>query len=123
MPYRCDHLTLHDRRVVMYVDLLMQALGRGEEGRRSEDLLVADVVHARDRLRAMEGGLRTPVAEALARELSYDGALIRLCESLGVPTAPDRFANPVRVRTRLERELEAHGIELSPERELQPLHS
>src|SRR5271157_5364589 len=105
----------------MYVDLLMRSLGRGEEGREYEDLLLADLVHARARLRATEGQVRTrtPVAEALARELSYDGALIRLCESLGVATAPDRFVNPVRERDRLERELAARGIRLSPERELQ----
>ncbi len=58
--------------------------------------------------------------EALARELSYDGALIRLCESLDVPTTPDRFANPVRERARLEREL---AIALSPERDLEPQYT
>jgi hypothetical protein len=105
----------------MYVDLLTQALGSDEEGRRSEDLLLADVVHSRARLRASEGQFRTPVAEALARELSYDGALIRLCESLDVPTTPDRFANPVRERDRLEHELEARGISL--ERTLLPQRS
>ena len=78
----------------MYVDLLSRALGRDEEGRRSEDLLLADLVHSRARLLAMDGQLKTPVAEALARELSYDSALIRLCESLDVASAPDRFAEP-----------------------------
>ena len=29
----------------------------------------------------------TPADEVLARELSYDGALLRLCESLDVPAA------------------------------------
>jgi len=62
----------------------------------------------------------TPVVEALARELSYDGALIRLCESLDVATTPDRFANPVRERARLERELE---VALSPERDLKPQYT
>ena len=83
----------------MYVDLLTRALGKGEEGHRSDDLLLADLVHSRARLRATEGDTRTPVAEALARELSYDGALIRLCASLEVPTGPARFANPVRERS------------------------
>ncbi len=71
----------------------------------------------------MDGQHMTPVAEALARELAYDGALIRLCESLDVATAPDRFANPVHERERLERELAARGVALPPVRELQPLHS
>ena len=103
----------------MYVDLLTRALGKGEEGHRSDDLLLADLVHSRARLRATEGDSRTPVAEALARELSYDGALIRLCESLKVPTGPARFANPVRERARLEHELTARGIDLVVEPELQ----
>ncbi len=57
----------------MYADLLTRALGKGEEGHRSNDLLMADLVHSRARLQATDGG--TTVAEALVRELSYDGAL------------------------------------------------
>ena len=101
----------------MYVDLLTRALGRGEEGQGSDDLLLADLVHARARLRATGGGI--PVAEALARELSYDAALIRLCESSRVPTGPTYFTHPVRERARLEHELTARGVELSAEPELQ----
>ena len=71
----------------------------------------------------MDGELKTPVAEALARELSYDSALIRLCESLDVASSPDRFANPVRERERLEEELAARGVILPPVRQLQSLHS
>ena len=104
----------------MYVDLLTRALGKGEEGHRSDDLLLADLVHSRARLRATEGDSRIPVAEALARELSYDGALIRLCALLDVPTGPASFANPVRERARLERELTARGLELSTELQAQP---
>jgi len=104
----------------MYVDLLTRALGKGEEGRRSDDLLRADLVHSRARLQAIEGETRTPVAKALARELSYDGALIRLCESLEVPTSASSFANPVRERARLERELVARGVDLSTALEAQP---
>jgi len=104
----------------MYVDLLTRALGKGGEGHRSDDLLRADLVHSRARLRATDADTRTPVAEALARELSYDGALIRLCASLDVPSGPACFANPVRERTRLEGELTARGLDLSTELEAQP---
>jgi hypothetical protein len=107
----------------MYVDLLERALGGDEEQRRSEDLLLSDLVHSRARLCAMEGHLTAPVAEALARELSYDSALIRLCESLDVVTAPDRFANPEREREHLEHELEARGIALSPQHALQSVRT
>ena len=105
----------------MYVDLLTRALGKGEEGHRSDDLLLADLVHSRARLRATEGDTRTPVAEALARELSYDGALIRLCAAHHVPTGPACFANPVRERARLERELTTRGVDLSDELQPQPV--
>jgi hypothetical protein len=98
---------------VVYVDLLTRALGNGEEGHRSHDLLVADLVHSRARLRAI--GAATPVAEALARELSYDGALIRLCEALHVPTSPADFASPESERARLERALVARGVALTPD--------
>ena len=93
------------------MDLLTRALGNGEEGHRSDDLLWADLVLSRARLH--DGWGTIPVAEALAREVSYDGALIRLCRSLGVSTAPGRFVNPVRERARLEHALTQHGIALS----------
>ncbi len=104
----------------MYVDLLTQALGKCEEGRRSDDLLLADLVQSRARLRA--GRSKVPLHEALAREVSYDGALIRLCRSLSLETEPGCFADPARERARLERELSRHGISLPPEPEpqLQP---
>lgn len=96
----------------MYSDLLSQALGQGENGHRSDDLLLADLVVSRVRLPATDG--TAPVAEALARELSYDGALIRLCESLEVRATPDWFDDPRRERARLERELLRRGILLPP---------
>jgi hypothetical protein len=95
----------------MYRDLLTQALGKGGEQSRSDDLLLADVVDTRARLHAT--GAAGPVAEALARELSYDGALIRLCVSLHVRATPAWFESPERERARLERELAHRGIRLA----------
>jgi len=104
--------------MVMYRDLLTQALGEGEEGRRSHDLLLADLVDSRARLVAT--GAAAAVAEALAREVSYDGALIRLCVSLNVRATPAWFDSPERERARLERELARRGIRLpAPGLELQ----
>lgn len=95
----------------MYRDLLLRALGnRGDES-RSDDLLLADLVDSRARLLAT--GPAAPVAEALARELSYDGALIRLCVCLDVRATPLWFDSPRRERARLERELAHRGIRLS----------
>jgi hypothetical protein len=95
----------------MYSDLLSQALGTEAARHRSDDLLLADVVDSRIRL---HGTGAAPVAEVLARELSYDGALIRLCASLHVPAAPAWFESPRRERARLERELLRRGILLPP---------
>ena len=100
----------------MYRDLLTRALGKDEDGRRSEDLL-ADLVESRARLHVT--GAAAPVAEALARELSYDGALIRLCTAVHVRATPEWYESPEHERARLERELSRRGIRL-PEPELQP---
>jgi hypothetical protein len=94
--------------VVMYRDLLTRALGEDEEGRGAGDLLLADLVATRARLHVT--GTGTPVAEALAREVSYDGALIRLCASLNVRATPEWFESPELERARLERELWRRGI-------------
>jgi hypothetical protein len=96
----------------MYRDLLTRALGKGEEGRRSDDLLLADLVDSRARLHGT--GAAAPMVEALARELSYDGALIRLCTLLNVRATPAWFDSPERERARLEGELSHRGIVLSP---------
>jgi hypothetical protein len=96
----------------MYSELLTRALGSDEEGPRSDDLLLADLVDSRVRLQVT--GAAAPVAEALARELSYDGALIRLCESLEVRATPEWFDCPRRERARLEHELLRRGILLPP---------
>jgi hypothetical protein len=98
--------------MVIYVDLLTQALGTDEATPRSCDLLLADLVQSRDRLRAADSG---SAAEALARELSYDGALIRLCSSLEVPASPSGFTNPPLERARLEQQLNDLGLELDPQ--------
>jgi hypothetical protein len=94
----------------MYVDLLTRALGTDEAGSRSNDLLLADLVDSRARLRGVNGGSTSSAAESLARELSYDSALVRLCAALSIPASPSRFTNPTQERQRLELELAALGV-------------
>ena len=94
----------------MYSDLLMQALGTHEDGPGPDDLLLAEVVDSRARLH--ETGAAAPVAEALARQLACDGALIRLCAALEVRATPAWFDSPGRERARLEGELARRGIRL-----------
>ena len=98
--------------MVMYVDLLTQALGTDEAGSKSNDLLLADLVDSRARLRDVNGGSTSSAAESLARELTYDGALIRMCEALSVPASASRFSNPTQERQRLELELTTLGVAL-----------
>jgi hypothetical protein len=95
----------------MYVDLLTRALDDlpEEEAPRSDDELLADVLISREQLRSYAARGTPSAAEALAHELSYDGALIRFCESLDVPTDPERFASPPRERARLEEALAERG--------------
>ena len=83
-------------------------MATARKGDRSDDLLLADLVDSRARLHAT--GPAAPVAEALAREVSYDGALIRLCASLNVRATPEWFDSPERERARLEQELAHRGI-------------
>ncbi|HWD54149.1 MAG TPA: hypothetical protein VG346_03465 [Acidimicrobiales bacterium] len=98
----------------MYADLLTQALGKERAAPRSNDLLLADLRRSRARLRAEDTATTpAPADEALARELSYDGDLLRLCEALDVRAAtPAGFENPVQERARLEHELAARGVTL-----------
>jgi hypothetical protein len=97
----------------MYVDLLTRALGNDETEARSADLLLADVVSSRARLRAAKGDPATSAAESLARELAYDGALIRLCGAMAVAAIPAWYLNPGSERARLERELVDRGVALA----------
>jgi hypothetical protein len=62
----------------------------------------------------------TPAADpdavpvVLAREISYDVALLELAEVLGVETDPSRFEQPRHERARLERLFSDLGIKLGP---------
>ena len=55
---------------------------------------------------------RNSASAALAAELSYDRALIKVCQAHGIAVMPWRFSHPNEERTRLESELVAIGIDL-----------
>lgn len=57
---------------------------------------------------------------ALAAELSYDRALIKVCEAHGIYTTPQRFSQPRAERLRLERALFEVGIDLEAIAEAEP---
>jgi hypothetical protein len=57
---------------------------------------------------------------ALAAELSYDRALIKVCEACGIDATSLRYSHPGQERSRLESELTAIGIDvISPARNRQ----
>jgi hypothetical protein len=55
--------------------------------------------------------------EAVADQLAYDAALVRLARWRGIVVRPGSFANPERGRAALEAALSAHGINLLPREE------
>ncbi len=68
------------------------------------------------RVQMIESAGETAVI-ALAAELSYDRALVKVCAAHGIDVTTRRFTNPKQERVELEQELTALGIDLvSPPR-------
>ena len=55
---------------------------------------------------------RDTAAVGLTAELSYDRALLKVCEAHGIATSTRRFTRPREERSLLERELIGVGIDL-----------
>ena len=58
--------------------------------------------------------------QAVADQLAYDAALVRLARKRGIAAGPDTFANPERGRAALEDALITQGVELLPRTEQGP---
>ena len=96
----------------MYVDLLSKALqARSEEHNADEWLDLA--LEYRDRMLGSRLQRGESSGSVLADDVAYDRALIRLCAAKGIGAAPERFAQPVDERRRLEQELAAMDLDLS----------
>jgi hypothetical protein len=74
----------------------------------SRDELVVVLLQYRRRLQDQGPNA---MAENLALELDHDRMLLRLCRALGIETDPERFANPLAERARLEELLRRAGID------------
>ena len=104
----------------MYADLLTNALASWD-GELSAEALFDHVLACRV---AMLSATPSPGDEAyltLAKEIAYDRALIKLCATHGIDARAVDFAHPGDERSRLERALTNHGVnltELSRERPL-----
>lgn len=100
----------------MYTQLLDAAVGQRATVlvRADERSALNEVVRCRAQL---EGSVPTAtdsdaVPVVLAREISYDVALLELAEVLGIETDTGRFEQPRRERVRLEQALRDLGIPL-----------
>jgi hypothetical protein len=65
---------------------------------------------------------RDSASTALAAELSYDRALIKVCQAQGIAVMPGGFLHPSDERARLEGELVAFGIDLMASPRTQERH-
>jgi hypothetical protein len=92
----------------MYADILSSVINDWVDELSGETLIdFAQVCRAQ-----MLESARDTAIVALAAELSYDRALLKVCEAHGIGTSPHRFSRPREERSRLERELKAVGIDL-----------
>ena len=98
----------------LYSELLAQSLDGttpADGSPTSGDLLARLLLH-RLRLPGPLGGRHDGAPGAVARELAYDAALVRLCRHLRLPTDPSLYRLPRAGRAHHEGLLAVHGIRL-----------
>jgi hypothetical protein len=95
----------------MYVELLSNAPeGRLEE--LSGDALIGYTLICRAEMLEAAPHKGHSILSALATEVTYDRALIKLCADNGIEVAPASFAQPSQERRRLEMELAGAELDL-----------
>lgn len=95
----------------MYAHILSSVIDSwGEEP--ADDALLAYTLRCRGQILATKLRRGDPATSALAAEVAYDRALLRLCAAHGIAVAVARFSHPRQERARLERELDAAGVDL-----------
>lgn len=96
----------------MYVELLSKAPeGRLEE--LSGDALVGYALICRAEMLEAAPHKGYSILSALATEVTYDRALLKLCAANGIEVATADFAHPLEERRRLERELAGAKLDLA----------
>ena len=104
----------------MYADLLTNALASWD-GELSAGALFDHVLASRIEMLSATPSPGDDAYLTLAKEITYDRALIKLCATHGIDARAVDFAHPSEERSRLERTLTDHGVnltELSRERPL-----
>jgi hypothetical protein len=92
----------------MYADTLSSVLNDWVDELSGDALIhFAQVCRAQ-----MLESARDTAVTALAAELSYDRALIKVCEACGMDATSWRYLHPGQERSRLERELTVIGIDI-----------
>jgi hypothetical protein len=94
----------------MYAEILSQALNDWVDDLSGDALIEFALVC---RVQMLDSSLPGSAAStALSAELSYDRALVKLCEDHGIDVKYLSFSRPGRERARLERRLVAVGVDL-----------
>jgi hypothetical protein len=100
----------------MYTDLLRRALdsNSGDQEQTGGELL-ATLLQCRSQLLGGHSALTKPSASltAVAAQLAYDAALVEFARHLGIESAPEAFDPPQVERTRLERAVGSHNVDLT----------
>ena len=94
----------------MYADILSSVLNDWVDGLSGAELVEFARVCRAQMLDVSPR--RDSASTALAAELSYDRALIKVCQAHGIAVMPWRFSHPGEERGRLERELVTIGVDL-----------
>ena len=95
----------------MYVEILTSVLGDMVEELTGDALLCYTLVCRAEMLSASEGTEGSSLS-ALTIEVTYDRALVKLCEAHRIPVDPSNFLRPRAERARLERALARAGVDL-----------
>ncbi len=96
----------------IYADLLTSALASWE-GEFSGGVLFDHVIACRMEMLSSAPAPGENAYLTLARDIAYDRALIKLCAKNGIDARAVDFAHPSEERSRLERALADHGVNLT----------
>jgi hypothetical protein len=96
----------------MYVDILSSAMDAWVE-ELTGDALIEYALVCRAQLLSSATRSGSMASRALASEIAYDRALIRLCETHEIEVAITNFAFPRSERARIERLLAVAGVDLA----------
>ena len=95
----------------MYVELLTRALAEWPSEIR-DDTLVEYARNCRREMVRTSSRRQKGAYAALAAEIAYDRALVKLCLANDVVVAPDDFSHPEKERRELEVRLAERGLDL-----------